>query len=390
MRLTNVMSARANWCIVAVAVAFFAAGVALSRRVEPGVRVEAVTLAGDTPALQFFPAESGPHPVALLAHGITASKETLFRFGEALAGAGFLCVAVDLPGHGESARSFSDGENAPTLERVAHAVGAVDVFVGHSMGAYAGAEAVRDGRLSPRLFVAVGAFPDLGPLGPPLLLLAGQFDEATDQGRRGVPPMDARLVRFSWSDHALEPYDPRLVNAVVEAACAMVGKTPPAAPTCWLWRLAGVALGMLGAVGMALRMPELLPRLAQVRGLLLPVIAIAALAVTTGTWLDAAPHPRRAPLQIATVAIALLVVMGAGRLRIPLWTFPALAAGVAIGCVIAGAYFLALLASLLALVLLAGTVLGVFAAHGGSRRDGEIAMAILVGYAIGQWIPRIV
>jgi len=61
------MSVRAKWCVVVVGVSFFAAGVILSRRVEPGVGVEAVTLAGDTPALQFLPANPGPRPVALLA-----------------------------------------------------------------------------------------------------------------------------------------------------------------------------------------------------------------------------------------------------------------------------------------------------------------------------------
>src|SRR6266566_1949031 len=126
------MSVRANWCVVMAGVSFFAAGVILSRRVEPGVGVEAVTLAGDTPALQFLPANPGPHPVALLAHGVTASKETLFRFGEALAAAGFVCRAVDLPGHGESARSFSFSfvETVRTLEEVARTRGPVDVFVG--------------------------------------------------------------------------------------------------------------------------------------------------------------------------------------------------------------------------------------------------------------------
>jgi pimeloyl-ACP methyl ester carboxylesterase len=383
------MSTRANWCIVAVALAFFASGAVLSRRVEPGVRVEAVTLAGDIPALQFLPADSGSRPIALLAHGFTASKESLFRFGEALAAAGFVCFAVDFPGHGESARSFSAAENGPTLERVARTLGSVDVFAGHSMGAYAGAEAVRNAGLSPRLFIAVGALPELGEHGPPLLLLAGQFDEALARARRGVLPSDARLVRFSWSDHALEPYDPRLVDAAVDAACAAVGKTRPPAPTCWRWRLTGVVLGMLGALTMAPRLPELSPRLAQVRGPLLSVIVIGALAVTTTTWFDAAPHLRRAALQIVAIAIALLVVMGAGRLRIPRWSFPALAAAVAIGCVIVGAYFLALIGSLFALVLFAATVLGWIAAHRGSRRDGDIAMAMLVGYAIGQWMPGI-
>src|SRR6266542_2223045 len=99
------MSARANWCVVVVGSAFFAAGVILSLRVEPGVRVDAVTLARDTPALQFLPADSGPRPVALFAHGVTASKETLFRFGEAFAAAGYLCFAPTLPPHGETTRA---------------------------------------------------------------------------------------------------------------------------------------------------------------------------------------------------------------------------------------------------------------------------------------------
>ena len=92
------MNARVNWCLAAVSIACFAAGVALSHRVEPGVRVEAVTLAGDTPALKFLPADPGPHPVALLAHGITGSKENLFRFGEALAAAGFVATPWTSPG----------------------------------------------------------------------------------------------------------------------------------------------------------------------------------------------------------------------------------------------------------------------------------------------------
>ena len=101
MKATN---PRARWCIAVGAIAFFIAGLALSRRVEPGVRVEVVTLTEDTPALRFFPADSSPHPITLLAHGIFCSKETLFRYGEALAAAGFIvllrqeCVTVSALG----------------------------------------------------------------------------------------------------------------------------------------------------------------------------------------------------------------------------------------------------------------------------------------------------
>ena len=382
------MSARANWCIAAAACACFAAGVVLSHRIEPGVRVKTVTLAGDTPALQFLPTNSGPHPVALLAHGITASKETLFRFGEALAAAGFACFAVDLPGHGESAQPFSFNKTTLMLDKVARSLGPVDVFLGHSMGAYTGAGSVRDGYLSPRLFVAVGASPHLGEHGPPLLLLAGRFDEAFPPARLKARA-DARLVISPWCDHAFEPYDSHLVNAAVESACAAVGKTPPAAPTRWHWRLAGMALGILGALGLAFSLPKLPPRWTWVRGLLVPAIYIVAITLTSGTWLGVAPLLRRAPLYIAFTAIGLFITIGAGKLRIPRWSFLALTVVVWIGCLIAGANILAFFISLFALILFTGTVLGAIAARHGSRRDGDIALAIFMGYALGQWTPML-
>ncbi|MGA2555192.1 MAG: hypothetical protein ABSG04_02855 [Verrucomicrobiota bacterium] len=72
------MSTYRNWFIAGVAAVCFVTGIALSHLIEPGVRVQKVTLAEDTPALKFLPAGPGSHPVALLAHGLTASKETLF------------------------------------------------------------------------------------------------------------------------------------------------------------------------------------------------------------------------------------------------------------------------------------------------------------------------
>ena len=133
------------------------------------------------------------HPVALLAHGYAASKETLFLYGEALAAAGFICYSVDQPGHGASSREFTFMEAVQTLEAVAREVGAVDVFAGSSMGGFTGGEAVREGGMRPGLFVAIGSTPVLGDHAPPLIFLAGQFEEA-------FPPdllktrTDARLV----------------------------------------------------------------------------------------------------------------------------------------------------------------------------------------------------
>ncbi len=39
------------------------------------------------------------------------------------------------------------------------------------------------------------------------------------------------------------------------------------------------------------------------------------------------------------------------------------------------------------LLLLPSTLVGSIAARGGSRRDGDIAMAIFAGFAIGQFMP---
>ena len=92
------ISAVTYW-IVSAAVVALIVGAILSRVIEPGVRVEKIMLTTNTPALRLFPASAGPHPIVLLAHGDGASKEMLFRFGEALAAAGFDCYSVDPAGY---------------------------------------------------------------------------------------------------------------------------------------------------------------------------------------------------------------------------------------------------------------------------------------------------
>jgi alpha/beta hydrolase fold len=396
------VSARANRWVIAAAIASLIAGVALSHLIEPGVKVEAVTLAGDTPAIRLFPAVPGAHPVALLAHGATGSKETLFRYGEALAAAGFNCFVMDFPGHGGSPRVFSDRDILLKPAEVARALGPVAVFVGHSMGAGAGAWSVREAGFGPRLFVAVGANPDLGKQGPPLLLLAGQFEEFVRPAGLKART-DARLVLSPWSDHALELIDPCLVNAAVEAACAAVGQTPPAARTRWLWRLAGLALGMAGAVALIYCLPGLPAQIAPARGFLVAAVIILAQALVLGTWFGWAPYLHRIPLQGAIMVVLWLALVGVNKLHLPRWSLAAFAAALALGCIIIAVYLMAnarlagvaftfrLLSILMVgttVAMFAGTILGWIAARGGSRRDGDLALAIWVGYAVGQWIPR--
>lgn len=388
------MRTRRNWIVAGVAAVCFITGVALSHLIEPGIRVQKVTLAEETPALRFNPTGAGPHPVALLAHGYASSKEAFFRYGEALAAAGFICYSVDQPGHGASPRKLDFMEAVHTLGAVAREVGPVDVFAGWSMGGYTGGEAVRQGGMNPGLFIAVGYSPVLGDHAPPLLLLTGRFEEA-------FPPAllktrsDARLVISPWADHLLEGFDPVLVNAAVEAACAAVHQTPPAPPTAWLWRLFGAALAMLAAGALASGLTDLFPQLARCRGLLIGVFIIAAFLLTMcGRWVDATPHLR---LQAIAMPVAFLLAMVVGRLSIPRWSFAAL--GVLL-MVIAACWFKAsgswialkffFCTLLLMPALIAGIVIGWFAARRGSRLQGDIAMAIFLGCAPFQCLelPR--
>jgi alpha-beta hydrolase superfamily lysophospholipase len=389
------VSPRTNrWAVAAAAIAALILGVALSRMVEPGVRVQKVMLAEETPALKFIPAGPEPHPVALLAHGFAASKETLFRYGEALAAAGFICYSVDQPGHGVSPRKFTFMETVHTLEAVAREIGPVEVFAGHSMGGGTGGEAVRRGGMKPGLFIAIGALPVLGDHGPPLLLLAGQFEEAISPAQLKARA-DARVVISPWSDHLLEAFDPVLVNAAVEAACTAVHKTTPPPPSAWRWRLLGAVLAMHAAGKLASCLTFSLPQLARFRGLLIGSFITTAFIITLcGRWLDATPHLRS---QAIALPVIVLLAIFAGRLRIPRWSLAALSV---LATVIAVSWFKAnpSIASLIAMAatvvltptLMAGIVIGWFAQRGSSRLQGDLAMAIFLGCAPFQCLqlPR--
>src|SRR5438094_5019320 len=175
--------------------------------------------------------------------------------------------------------------------------------------------------LSHRVEPGIRVMPVLGDHAPPLLLLAGRFEETFTPALLKTRT-DARLVISPWSDHVLEGFDPVLVNAAVEAACAAVHQTPPAPPTAWLWRPFGVILAMLAAGALASYLTDLLPRLARFRGLLIGGFVAAAFMLTIrGGWLDATPN--LLSLGIA-IPVAILLAIIVGRFRIPRWSFVAL------------------------------------------------------------------
>jgi len=324
---------RTNHCLAAAAVAALILGAILSRVIEPGVRVEKIMLTTNTPALRLFPATPGPHPIALLAHGNGGSKEMLFRFGEALAAAGFDCYSVDQAGYGESPQSCSLTNLKLNFQELERALGAVDVFIGHSMGAAFGSRSVREAGFRPKLFIGVGFPAKLGQHGPPLLLLAGLFEEFTfNRPARLQSITNAQVVISPWSEHILEAYDPVLVRAAVKAACAAVGKPVPAAPTAWRWRFAGLVLGIAGALGLMFRLPELHPCLVRTRTYMVPAVPLIALGLTLGTWVGVTPQWRRIPQQLVLLPVIWLALAGLSRLRLPRWSLAVVTGILALGC----------------------------------------------------------
>jgi pimeloyl-ACP methyl ester carboxylesterase len=384
-----------NWIIAGVAAVCLGLGTVLSHRIEPGVRVEKIMLTTNTPALRIIPATPGPHPIALLAHGCTGSKENMLRFGEALAAAGFECYSVDQAGHGESPQPCSLTNLELNLQGAERALGAVDVFIGHSMGSGVGAWSVREAGFRPKLFIGVGDYGNVGKHGPPVLLLAGLFEEFVRPARLRAET-NAQVVISPWCDHILEFCDPVLVRAAVKAACAALGKPVPAAPTAWRWRLFGLLLGIAGALGLVLYLPELHPRLARTRRFIVPGVLLLALVLTMWPWLGVTPHLHRIPQQLVLLVVIWLALAGLNRLRLPRWSLAVVTGILALGFLAlriaypANFFFFAMLMNTLAvstLLLLPSTLVGRIAARGGSRRDGDIAMAIFASYIIGQFMP---
>ncbi|MCI0745329.1 MAG: hypothetical protein L0Y58_07980, partial [Verrucomicrobia subdivision 3 bacterium] len=287
--------------------------------------------------------------------------------------------------------------NLPKLER---ALGAVDVFIGHSMGGAVGAWSVREDGFWPKLFIGLEAQADVGERGPPLLLLMARFGKFRPLiGSWLKAQTNAQVIFSPWSEHITAAYDPGLVNAGVKAACAAVGKPVPAAPTAWRWRFAGLVLGIASALVLMFRLPELHPRLARTRRFIVPAVLLISLVLTLGTWVGVTPQWRRIPQQLVLLPVVWLALAGLSRLRLPRWSLPVVTGILALACLaLEFAYAennimlwrVAFITSTLAistLLLLPAVAVGRIATRGGSRREGDVAMAIFASYVVGQFIP---
>ncbi len=101
----------------------------------------------------------GVGPTLLLIHGTAASTHSFRKLADALAEE-FELILVDLPGHG-----FSGDLEAPTLPRVAEALGALlqrlsaipSLVAGHSAGAAIAIRMALDGFIKPREIIGLGA-----------------------------------------------------------------------------------------------------------------------------------------------------------------------------------------------------------------------------------------
>jgi hypothetical protein len=123
-------------------------------------------------------------------------------------------------------------------------------------------------------------------------------------------------------------------------------------------------------------------------------VLILAIILTMGPWVGMTPQLRRIPQQLVLLPVIWLALAGLGRLRMPRWSLAVVTAILA-ACCYAAAYwtdlflfaiFMAILA-VSTLLLLPAAAVGRIATRGGSRRDGDVAMAIFASYVIGQFAP---
>ncbi len=93
---------------VFAAVALAAIALALARLLEQTAPLGITNVAvGDTPATVYRPADGGPAPVVVIAHGFAGSRQLMQPFAITLARNGFLAVTFDFRGHGRNPRALT-------------------------------------------------------------------------------------------------------------------------------------------------------------------------------------------------------------------------------------------------------------------------------------------
>jgi hypothetical protein len=117
-----------------------------------------------------------------------------------------------------------------------------------------------------------------------------------------------------------------------------------------------------------------------------------------GTWITVIPQLRRIPQQVVLMPVIWLALAGLSRLRLPRWSLAVVSGILALVCLVPEFVFaesiivnlagnLVIPLAISTLLLLPGALVGRIAARGGSKRDGDVGMAIFASCTIGQYIP---
>ncbi len=374
---------------VAIAAAFACVvGGAIMARVRDESLAFSESVYGATPTFRLRPAVGQPIGTVVLGHGVTASKETLFALAEALALQGFDCIAFDFPGHGASSLRFRARENRSAISDVVSAVGRVDIYVGHSVGAYAGRDALAMGIIAPRLFIALGALPRIDTDATPLLLLAGAYEELLpSRYLSGAANAGASMVVAPYADHVTEPYDAVLIEAAVRASLqAMDRSRSRQRGTRFGTRILGAILAVFGGLWFAWLLATQIPQLGVMTGPVTALIVIAAVCLGTVHCCNAWPAVGCVPTQLASIGLASSIMLGWQKLRLQPWHLciaPLLLAAV-FWCV--HRQFFALVMLLMTSVVAAGVLVGALSPRE-RPMDQALGFSVFVGYAIGRWCP---
>lgn len=172
-----------------------------------------------------------PAAVLVAGHGVTANRGIMAMIAHAFTYNGYAVLALDFWGHGRSREAFDWHANPDQVrawcswarERFP---GVPLIYLGYSMGGFAGAEAFREDS-EVDAFVALGALPR-HELQCPTLVASGLHEElfTPDQARQAVNGW-GKTVTSPWSDHVLEAHDPVLIGHILSWANATLKITPP-------------------------------------------------------------------------------------------------------------------------------------------------------------------
>lgn len=241
--------------------ALFVLAAALMRlSAAPGVRSEARWIAGPAPGDPPLPGRlwqpaDEAKAVILLGHGVSCNQGVMAAAAKAYAGQGYAALAFDFWGHGRVRAPMDWRRNPEVVEawlawaRAAYP-GLPVAYLGHSMGAGAGDGLLRAGTAAPDAFLSMGSLPARNDAAP-TLIATGRFEElfTPAQARERAGDWAETLVS-PWSNHALETWDPVLIQGMIDWTDRTLG-TPPAEDFSWArWHLALIAtvIGSLGAL----------------------------------------------------------------------------------------------------------------------------------------------